>query len=190
MGKARKICHGPSTDLTPWKILVLNHPHRPFQASCFCSGPCRPGSQLDNYQSRNKIARVGAFAVLDRRGVASGYAIPDHGLLAMLPVVQNDNEIELIFLSDSSSTSMTDQRYDKGVEHAEAQGEPPSETKTRAIIDRGPPIEDAETWNLYNVMLIGWRDRVAVRKGSGKIYKRAIQYALAPGPVWKSILLG
>lgn len=140
-------------------------------------------------QERNRH-RVGVFAVLDQRGVASGYVIPDHGLLAMLPVVQNNNEIELILLSDSSTIRMTDERYDKAVKYAEAQGEPPSESKTRAIIYRGPPFEYAETWNLYNVMLIEWRDRVAVRKGTGKIYMRAIQYALAPGPVWKSILLG
>lgn len=139
-------------------------------------------------QSRHKI---GAFAVLDRRGVASGYVIPDRGILAVLPaVLENNNKVELILLSDSSSTSMTDKQYDKAVENAEALEEPPTASKTMVIIDSGPQIDDAETWNLYHVMLIEWRDQVAVRKGIGKIYKRAIQYALDPGPVWKSILLG
>ncbi|KAL8777299.1 MAG: hypothetical protein Q9213_007926 [Squamulea squamosa] len=144
--------------------------------------------------SKQQQARLkaGAFAVIDRRGVASGYVIPDCGLPALQPaVVDNINEVELILLSDAPSTSVTDdEQYEKAVKDAEAQEDLTTESKPMAIIDSGPQMCDGKIWNLYNVMLIDRQKQGTVRSGIGKIYKGAVQYALDPGPLWKPVVLG
>lgn len=146
--------------------------------------------QIPNQQQARHKAE--AFAVLDRRGVTSGYVIPDCGLPAMHPaVLDNSNEVELILLSDATSTSMTDdEQYEKAVKDVEAQEDPTTESKPMAVIDSGPQMWDGETWDLYNVMLIDRQGRIVVRSGIGKIRKGAVKYALDPGPLWKHVVLG
>lgn len=43
---------------------------------------------------------------------------------------------------------------------------------------------------LYNVMLLEWMGSVAERRGLGLISQSSLTHSLAPGPVWKEILLG
>ena len=42
----------------------------------------------------------------------------------------------------------------------------------------------------YTVMLIDWTDGVAERRGIGEIVHSEIRNSLAPGPIWKEIVLG
>jgi len=44
-------------------------------------------------------------------------------------------------------------------------------------------------WPYYNVLLLEWQAGIAERRGFGIIFQRAIEYSLAPGPVWKEIFL-
>ena len=45
--------------------------------------------------------------------------------------------------------------------------------------------------HFYHVMLIMWDDdRIAERRGLGRLHQHALQNSTPPGPVWKQIVLG
>lgn len=53
------------------------------------------------------------------------------------------------------------------------------------------PTEPKSYLEYFNAMVIEWMESgVAERRGSGRVEKDAIMKSLAPGPVWKEILLG
>lgn len=45
-------------------------------------------------------------------------------------------------------------------------------------------------WNLYNIMMVSWKDEVAYRVAIGCIYKPSLAYSFSPGPEWQLINLG
>ncbi|KAL8949688.1 MAG: hypothetical protein Q9222_004229 [Ikaeria aurantiellina] len=129
--------------------------------------------------------RDGAFSILDRRANECGYVSLDRGCEGALDPL---NQYELIALSDARSLDVSGQCDWKAVENDLAQAV--TMTESFAIVDQGPPGEDAGSWDLFNVMLIEWRGHVAERLGIGKIVRKAMRYALDPGPAWKPVLLG
>lgn len=44
-------------------------------------------------------------------------------------------------------------------------------------------------WNCFNVLLLEWQGGLAERRGFGYLIQEAIDNSLAPGPMWKEILL-
>ncbi|KAF2491306.1 hypothetical protein BU16DRAFT_620906 [Lophium mytilinum] len=52
-------------------------------------------------------------------------------------------------------------------------------------------VPDKSRWDMYWVMLITWdaAGTYAERRGTGQIFQKAAQTSLAPGPVWKEIVL-
>ncbi|KAE9371908.1 HET-domain-containing protein [Stipitochalara longipes BDJ] len=51
-------------------------------------------------------------------------------------------------------------------------------------------MHKASDWNLFNVMVIEWRDGIAYRLGVGWIFKESLAKSLRPGRNWKTIMLG
>ncbi|KAL8916882.1 MAG: hypothetical protein Q9208_008284 [Pyrenodesmia sp. 3 TL-2023] len=171
------------------KIEGLDAPHLPsFQ-------PSNPG-QLLIFWTMSAQFRLEPqkknWTVTDRQGVASGYITHDLGTDTMQAGMHYDDQsFELIALSDAQNTAgRNDAGYQNAVEEARAQAVHEAEDKRMAVIDTGPGVKDPESWSLYYVMLITWRGPIAQRRGIGRIYRRAMKYALDPGPVWKQILLG
>jgi hypothetical protein len=50
--------------------------------------------------------------------------------------------------------------------------------------------EIRENGGLYTVFYIEWEDGVAERRAMGHIYRNAVCWSLAQGPIWKEIILG
>ncbi|RSL84307.1 hypothetical protein CEP51_004013 [Fusarium floridanum] len=46
-----------------------------------------------------------------------------------------------------------------------------------------------EGWDCFYLLLLEWKGGLAQRRGSGKLIMDALRNSLAPGPVWKEILL-
>ncbi|KAL8708577.1 MAG: hypothetical protein Q9220_006512 [cf. Caloplaca sp. 1 TL-2023] len=130
-------------------------------------------------------ARSRTFSILDRRASECGYLNLDQGGDGLL---DTSISYEMIALSDTRSSDVNGHFDWKTVENNVAQVT--STIEPSAVVDQGPPVEDPENWDLFNVMLLNWRGHVAERLGIGKISRKAMSCALDPGPVWKPILLG
>lgn len=140
-----------------------------------------------NIKPRLPVKIDGLFNIIDRNGLQSGRIWLDDE--AWSHTVDETHEYEFIALSDGKSDELTDEHYEEAISRPEWLG-----LDQYRYIDRGPEgsntDEDSSIWNLYNVMLIQWQDGIAERFGVGQVYRKALQHAFPPGPLWKEILLG
>ncbi|KAI8721652.1 HET domain-containing protein [Fusarium sp. LHS14.1] len=63
-----------------------------------------------------------------------------------------------------------------------------SDQHLRSCSTSSYPTADG-SWNLFNVLLLEWQGGLAERRGVGCLIQEAVDNSLAPGPVWKEILL-
>lgn len=145
---------------------------------------------VKNPQPRLRGEGLFLFDIIDSNGVMSGSVWLNE---AWSYIVEETHKHEFLVLSDGKSNDLTDQRYKEAISQKQCLDLDQYHDKENCF-DRGPEgsdtDEDVSTWNLYNIMLIQWRDGIAERVNVGQIYRRALQHAFPPGPQWKEILLG